>query len=303
MQSASTPSGGCDPIGLNGSSAPSDICSRRSTDAGASWGALVVLVKDAGQDTAVWDEVTKTVVLQFDGAHEGDAGRTNQQIMSTDMGLTYGKPRQQAGGRNCGARYVYCAATGPGRGLQLSETNPHAPSRLLFIGHKGGYREDYIWYSDDHARTYTLSKTPSGDSLPLMDEGQLVELQNGNILASMRNVVPQSVPGPAPPPAVNVTHTSTCCPFPLEPANHSQAAIKAACEAGGPAIHYNKGRGTAAAVCGIQAHCDCCRFTSGPAPAPRHSFRGVALSTDGGTSFSNVSFDPGLQNLGAENGF
>ena len=38
-----TVGGGCDPIGLNGSSTPSDICSRRSTDAGASWGALVVL--------------------------------------------------------------------------------------------------------------------------------------------------------------------------------------------------------------------------------------------------------------------
>eukprot|EP01050_Picozoa_sp_SAG11_P009154 SAG11_NODE_844_length_6891_cov_3.648704_2_plen_815_part_00 len=274
---------GCYPTGLKGSG-PRDICTRRSRDAGASWGDLDVLVKNAGQDTAVWDEVTQTVVLQFDG--EGSAGRTNQQVLSTDMGLTYSAPQPQIGARSG-------ASTGPGRGLQLSKTNPHAPSRLLFIGHRGAYVEDYIWYSDDNGKTFKLSTTPSGNSLKLMDEAQLVELKNGNVLASMRNRVPQTVPVPIPPSA-NVTH-ATCCPFPEgKPVNHSRAAIKAACEAGGPAVHYNKGRGTAAAVCGIHAHCDCCRFTSGPAPGPKHSFRAVSISTDGGTSFSNASFDRGL---------
>lgn len=160
---------GCNPTGIK-SSGPRDVCTRRSTDSGSSWGPLEVLVKNAGQDTAVWDEVTKTVVLQYDG--EGGPGRSNQQVLSSDMGLTYSKPAVNAGGQTG-------ASTGPGRGLQLSKGNPHAPSRLLFIGHKGAYVEDFIWYSDDHGKTYSVASTPTGDSLPGMDEAQLVELKNG----------------------------------------------------------------------------------------------------------------------------
>jgi hypothetical protein len=264
-------------------SGPRDICTRRSTDTGRSWGPLDVLVKGAGQDTAVWDEITKTVVLQFDGESSGKSGRTNQQVLSTDMGITYSKPLAQVGGQTG-------ASTGPGRGLQLSAANPHAPSRLLFIGHKGAYLQDFIWYSDDNGKSYNISQTPTGDSLPLMDEAQLVELNNGNVLASMRNRVRQSDSRPMPPRG-NVTR-SKCCPCPVKPVNHSKAAVKAACESGAPAIHYNEGRGTAHAVCGQSAHCDCCRnITHGPAPPPQHSYRGVSLSTDGGTSFGNVSFD------------
>ena len=211
------------PTGLKGSG-PRDVCTRRSTDSGASWGPLDVLVKDAGQDTAVWDDVSKTVVLQFDSEASG-GGRTNQQVTSTDMGLTYSAPVPQTGGQTG-------ASTGPGRGLQLSKTNPHAPGRLLFIGHKGAYVQDFIWFSDDHGKTYTISKTPTGDSLPLMDEAQLVELKNGHVLASMRNRVQQGggtplPPAPAPPHGGNVTH-ATCCGFPVKPANHSKAAVQAA---------------------------------------------------------------------------
>lgn len=200
---------GCYPIGINGTG-PRDICTRRSTDSGASWGAMNVIAKDAAQNTAVWDAATATVVLRFDGAAPNSA-RTNQQITSTDMGLTYSKPTMVVGAAQTGA------STGPGRGLQLSKGNPHAPNRLLFIGHRGAYAQDFITYSDDHGRTYQVSSTPTGHSLPLMDEAQLVELSNGNVLASMRN------------------------------REHS-----------------------------------------------KHSFRGVALSTDGGSSFTNVSFDQGL---------
>lgn len=160
---------GCNPTGLK-STGPRDVCTRRSTDSGGSWSPLEVLVRNAGQDTAVWDELTKTVVLQYDG--EGGVGRSNQQVLSTDMGLTYSKPAAQTGGQTG-------ASAGPGRGLQLSKNNPHAPSRLLFIGHKGAYVEDFIWYSDDNGNTYNVSSTPTGNSLPLMDEAQLVELKNG----------------------------------------------------------------------------------------------------------------------------
>lgn len=122
-------------------------------------------------------------------------------------------------------------------------------------------------------------------------------MRPGNVLASMRNRVQQRVGSPLY--AANVTHRQ-CCPFPTKPANHSKAAVKAACESGGPSVHYNAGRGTAAAVCGEEARCDCCHIFSGPPTPPSppsvgaHAYRGVALSTDGGTSFTNASFDHGL---------
>lgn len=109
--------------------------------------------------------------------------------------------------------------TGPGVGLRLSDTNPHHPGRLLFIGHHGAYVEDVVWFSDDGGKTYNLSSTPSGYSLPRMDEAQLVELENGDVIANMRNNIRQPSGG---------------------------------------------------------------------------SLRGVAFSTDGGSSFSSPSFDPAL---------
>ena len=78
------------------------------------------------------------------------------------------------------------ASTGPGRGLQLSPSNRHAPNRLLFIGHRGAYQQDFIWFSDDGGKSYALSKTPTGNSLPKMDEAQLVENSDGTIIANMR---------------------------------------------------------------------------------------------------------------------
>ena len=94
----------------------------------------------------------------------------------------------------------YKSETGPGVGIQLSSTNTHAPGRLLFIGHAGAYVQDYVFYSDDHGESYSFSKTATpGNSLLKMDEAQLVELENGNVLANMRNSMAQenATPGAA----------------------------------------------------------------------------------------------------------
>ena len=160
-----------------------DVCVRRSTDYGESWGPLVVIAKDSGQDTAVYDAVTKHVIVQVLGP-EG-----NGQVISTDFGVSWSAPRVlvPANGSSAPPR----SATGPGVGLQLSKNNPHAPGRLLFIGHDGAYVHDYVWYSDDGGKSYAVSKTHTGNSLPQMDEAQLVELSNGNVLANMRNKLSQ----------------------------------------------------------------------------------------------------------------
>ena len=81
------------------------------------------------------------------------------------------------------------------------------------------------------------------------------------------------------------TNNVTCCvgwPVPVKGKDH--ASQKEACEVAGDAkddggtYHYNKGRGTADAICGQYLECDCCRTGpvvkglchggSGPAPAP-----------------------------------
>merc|ERR1712023_137397 len=123
------------------------------------------------QPTAVWNSATKEVLLQ------GNCLLQVNQATSKDLGRTWSDMRRVDSnlGRGAGT-YV-----GPGVGLQLSTSNPHAPGRILFIGHHGAYREDFIWFSDDNGKTYHLAET----SLKGMDEAQLVELSDGRVMASM----------------------------------------------------------------------------------------------------------------------
>ena len=128
-------------------------------------------MSDAGQDTVVWDAAQRAVVLQYtQDSH-------NKQVVSKDLGATWGPAADVVL-----PAAVTGAATGPGRGLQLSSTNPVAPGRLLFIGHHGAYVEDYVWYSDDGVH-WNVSRS----DLAKMDEAQLVELHDGRVLANMRN--------------------------------------------------------------------------------------------------------------------
>lgn len=108
----------------------------------------------------------------------------NYQSVSSDYGKTWTSP--------VSLRPVLGAAVvsevGPGVGIQLrldaarrqcfaaqlggsvvttshrsltfhSPSNPHAPGRMLFIGHHSAYQYDSVWYTDDGGNTYNLSKT------------------------------------------------------------------------------------------------------------------------------------------------
>lgn len=57
------------------------------------------------------------------------------------------------------------------------------PGRLVFSGHYGAYREDIVWLSDDHGKTYRRVNV----TFPKMDETTLTQLPNGSILLNMRN--------------------------------------------------------------------------------------------------------------------
>jgi len=149
-----------------------DICMRTSSDTGETWGPLSIVIENAASPTAVFNAEQELLVLAY------NSGGHNQLATSRDIGESWTK----TGPIDTDWGNATNTMTGPGTAIILSAQNPHAPGRILFIGHHGDYQEDYVWYSDA-AGKYTVSKTP----LPLMDEGQLVELPNGDILASMRN--------------------------------------------------------------------------------------------------------------------
>ena len=77
----------------------------------------------------------------------------NQQMISSDDGKTWSSPTpidQFLGDTGH-------AAAGPGRGIEL--TQGPLKNRLLFIGHRGAYVQDSVWYTDDGGKTYTASDT------------------------------------------------------------------------------------------------------------------------------------------------
>lgn len=164
---------------------PRDICLKRSVDGGATWSELQVIAYACSQPSSVWRDEPPGIVLNMncggflDPTPGDQLGHINQMV-SLDQGLTWTVRRQidTSFGPASGSQ------VGPGNGLQLSLQNPHAPRRLLFIGHNGAYILDCIWYSDDHGKTYITANT---SALVTMDEGSLVELTNGDVVANMRN--------------------------------------------------------------------------------------------------------------------
>ena len=102
------------------------------------------------------------------------------QISSTDRGVTWGGFTDVQG-----TLQPSCAnSTAPtsGVGLQLA-TGPHA-GRLLFIGPHNAYHGDVVLRSDDGGKSY---KCTMDLHKPGMDEGSIAQLQNGSVMAILRN--------------------------------------------------------------------------------------------------------------------
>eukprot|EP01116_Phalansterium_solitarium_P010341 TRINITY_DN2502_c0_g1_i4.p1 TRINITY_DN2502_c0_g1~~TRINITY_DN2502_c0_g1_i4.p1 ORF type:complete len:371 (+),score=108.22 TRINITY_DN2502_c0_g1_i4:1924-3036(+) len=164
------------------------LVARRSVDNGATWSAQVNVVGQnlsaaytAGNPQVVYDNVSSTIVVQYAIGRYPDACNP---CLST-MQLTDGGSDGQWWGNLRNLSDVLGkwdgALPGPGSATQLQE-GPHA-GRLVFIAHAGAYTNDIVYYSDDHGASYTLSQTV----IPRVDEGVVVELANGSLLANMRN--------------------------------------------------------------------------------------------------------------------
>eukprot|EP01062_Namystynia_karyoxenos_P053888 TRINITY_DN438_c0_g1_i1.p1 TRINITY_DN438_c0_g1~~TRINITY_DN438_c0_g1_i1.p1 ORF type:complete len:499 (+),score=155.31 TRINITY_DN438_c0_g1_i1:99-1499(+) len=154
-----------------------DICMKRSADGGATWSALEMVFPGCLQPNPVWEADLGTILINMN-CGEVSTARISQSV-SSDLGRTWSAPRQidQDFGGAAGS------SVGPGVGLRLSATNPHAPGRLLFIGHVGPYKRDWVWFTDDNGASYSVAN----GTFTAQNEAQLVELSNGDVMANMRN--------------------------------------------------------------------------------------------------------------------
>lgn len=198
---------GCAPVGYEaeadgialGRTDWRDLCSKTSTDGGSTWGPLTVIANCTMQPTAVVipaaeadSSAPPTIVLHGNRCPASSVRPSgNVQLVSRDGGKTWSQPQDLL--RFLGPD-VDGADVGPGVGLRLGSDHPVAPGRLLFIGHRGAYVHDFVWYSDDDAETWKVSNT---STFAGMDEAQLVEVPAhtatalgapaGAVLANMRS--------------------------------------------------------------------------------------------------------------------
>jgi sialidase-1 len=174
-----------------------DIVSKRSTDGGVTWSPLTVVVRNMSQPSPVYSRRSRRVVLACGGPYPTGVNLAgpNFQLFSTNFGVTWSSPVSIE--RSLGELYGHSAPIA--NGLELF-TGKHK-GRLLWIGHRGAYNEDSVWWTDDGA-TYNATQQTlargTGVSLNAtcggrvrscgMDEAQLVQNTQGTIIANMRHM-------------------------------------------------------------------------------------------------------------------
>lgn len=169
------------------------IMSRRSTDNGKNWSEPVVVAqggngKTYGDPAVVLDKKTGNLICMF----VGDQGLWNatpynrQGIYvskSTDNGVSWSEPVAITDQVYANHSSWYAGFAGSGHGLCLKD------GRLMFVlairaTSATGVLHNYAIYSDDGGDNWTLSTNAATTA---GDEAKVVELENGDILMSIRN--------------------------------------------------------------------------------------------------------------------
>ena len=199
--------------------APIDIVMRRSTDQGRTWQPLQVIdtgfrpdggLVDFGDPTPVLDAVTGTVFLfhgQFadvgptfpspgQSALPADGKHVVWVLASRDHGVTWSDRRQvpypDEPGKTSDGLYWRSAEPGPGSGIQLQWQKSDAHNgRLVIPAKRSGSKtpdadvtvEPFVYYSDDHGKTWQVGKVTPG---PDANESEVVELVDGSLLLDGR---------------------------------------------------------------------------------------------------------------------
>jgi len=200
--------------------APIDIVMRRSTDHGDTWGPLVVLdsgfrpdgsLVDYGDPTPVVDSISGTVILLYGQMPDigpltcihgqNPAADSGHHVVwfrkSTDNGKTWSDREQiiypDEPHETSDKLYWRTAEPGPGIGIQLKwqDHNKSLNGRLIVPAKRGGSitvdgestETPFVYYSDDHGKTWQVSKTPDGGQA---NEDEIVELTDGRLLLDAR---------------------------------------------------------------------------------------------------------------------
>lgn len=167
------------------------IMSRRSTDNGKNWSEPVVVAqggngKTYGDPAVVLDKKTGNLICMF----VGDQGLWNatpynrQGIYvskSTDNGVSWSEPVAITDQVYANHSSWYAGFAGSGHGLCLKD------GRLMFvlaIRATSATLHNYAIYSDDGGDNWTLSTNAATTA---GDEAKVVELEDGDILMSIRN--------------------------------------------------------------------------------------------------------------------
>ena len=187
-----------------GDSGDIDLVLRRSTDGGATWGPLQVVV-DAGPDTAgnpcpVVDRDTGTIWLLSTRnlgrdtqreilAGTGKGTRTVWVMKSTDDGVSWSEPVEITAGIKPPDWTWY--ATGPGVAIQLKSGRLLVPCDHYLAGTRAA--RSHVIFSDDHGATWQLGGVVGGG----VNECQVAERADGSLLLNMRNLPPRPGEGRA----------------------------------------------------------------------------------------------------------
>ena len=187
------------------------IVSKRSTDGGVTWEEMVTIAQGNstagttyGDAAAVYDEQAGKIIAVFVGNENYGSNTVGlwasnssyplriYQSESTDNGQTWTTPVDISSSIYNG---IYGSSSlwigmfaGSGSALQLKQgTNA---GRLMFVvaarnnSTWGGAMSNYAVYSDDHGATWNVS---TNAACSYGDEAKVVELENGDILMSIKN--------------------------------------------------------------------------------------------------------------------
>ncbi|MEV4011302.1 sialidase family protein [Nonomuraea angiospora] len=172
-----------------------DVVMRRSTDHGVTWAASgVVLPSTAGAAL----QGNATVVADSGGpvflftTSEPTASQTTPRTpkvqVSTDDGVTWSSPKDLSGVVKAPAGAGDWFATGPGHGIQLTQSPYNGRLVVPVYFSVGDTQSVRLIYSDDHGATWQIGATATYDKSALkLGEQTLVERTDGSILVIARN--------------------------------------------------------------------------------------------------------------------
>lgn len=175
-----------------------DLVVRRSEDGGKTWGPLRVIWNDSantcGNPTPVVDQTTGAIVLLSTwnwGADKEKAikDRTSHDtrrvyvLSSMDDGASWSTPMEITGNVKRPDWTWY--ATGPGRGIQISQGRRKGRLVIPCNHVEAGTRQSvsHVIWSDDHGKTWKLG----GLAQDSTNESTIAELSNGRLMLNMRN--------------------------------------------------------------------------------------------------------------------